>query len=119
MLVQSFWFPHTGCGNGRYLHVNESVYKLGSDRCTELVHIANEAGHEVMSCDNLRLPYRDGCFDAVISIGVIHHLTTPKRRATAVTELARILRPGGKLMMYVWAMEQKHRNVSALIMLAI
>lgn len=87
------------------------MYKLGSDRCDELVGIAGHAGHEVMTCDNLKLPYRDGCFDAVVSIGVIHHLTTPKRRAAAVAELSRILRPGGKLMIYVWAMEQKHRKV--------
>ena len=94
------------------MHINRSVYKLGSDRCEELVGLAAQVGHEVMTCDNLRLPYRDACFDAVVSIGVIHHLTTPKRRAAAVAELARILRPGGKLMIYVWAMEQKHRNVS-------
>ena len=93
------------------MHINRSVYKLGSDHCEELVGLAAQVGHEVMTCDNLRLPYRDGCFDAVVSIGVIHHLTTPKRRAAAVAELARILRPGGKLMIYVWAMEQKHRNV--------
>ncbi len=78
------------------------------------MRIAGRSGHEVMTCDNLRLPYRDACCDAVVSIGVIHHLTTPRRRAAAVTELARILRPGGKLMIYVWAMEQKHRNVSSL-----
>ena len=94
------------------MHINKSVYKLGSDRCEELVGLAAQLGHEVMTCDNLKLPFRDGSFDAVISIGVIHHLTTPKRRAAAVAELARILRPGGKLMIYVWAMEQKHRNVS-------
>ena len=110
-LIFLWLFLLSGCGSGRYLHINKNLYKLGSDFCPELVEIASQAGHNGMVCDNLRLPYRDSCFDAVISIGVIHHFTTPKRRAAAVCELARILRPGGKLMIYVWAMEQKHRKV--------
>ena len=65
----------------------------------------------MLTADNLRLPYRDNIFDAVISIGVIHHLTTRERRIQALKELARILCPGGKLMVYVWAMEQRHRKV--------
>ena len=64
-----------------------------------------------MVCDNLRLPYRDNAFDAVVSIGVIHHLTTQRRRTAAIAEIARVLRPGGRVMFYVWAMEQQHRKV--------
>ncbi len=103
-----------GCGNGKYLHINKELFKLGSDLCSGLVEIAGQQGHEVMKCDNLCLPYRDNCFDAVISIGVIHHLTTKRRRAQALRELARILRPGGKVMIYVWAMEQHKRKVNTL-----
>ena len=54
---------------------------------------------------------RSDFFDAVISIGVIHHFSTEKRRIRAVEELARILKPGGKIMIYVWALEQKLRKV--------
>ena len=104
-----------GCGTGRYMNINNNSFKLGSDHCCHLVDIARDHGHEVMVCDNLRLPYRDNSFDSVISIAVIHHLTTPERRLVAVQELARILRPGGKLMIYVWAMEQRHRKVGATI----
>ena len=50
-------------------------------------------------------------FDAVVSIGVIHHFCSPDRRVRAIRELARIMKPGGKLMLYVWAYEQKHRKV--------
>lgn len=49
-------------------------------------------------------------FDAVISIGVIHHFSTKSRRSIAIKELCRILRPGGKLMIYVWAYEQITRK---------
>lgn len=84
---------------------------MGSDTCLKLVEIAHDRHHEVAVCNNLRLPYRDECFDAVISIGVIHHFASVKRRLRALQELGRILRPGGKMLVYVWAMEQQQRKV--------
>lgn len=57
-----------GCGNGKYLHINRDVFKLGCDVCRPLVDFAWSQGHEVQVCDGLHLPYRDGCFDAVLSI---------------------------------------------------
>ncbi|XP_051896172.1 probable tRNA methyltransferase 9B [Pristis pectinata] len=99
-----------GCGTGKYLSVNSQAYKLGSDYCKPLVEIAKRHGHEVMVCDNLILPYRDQCFNAVISIGVIHHFSTKARRIRAIREMARTLHRGGQMMIYVWAMEQKYRR---------
>ncbi|KAJ8256457.1 hypothetical protein COCON_G00186090 [Conger conger] len=99
-----------GCGNGKYLGINGDVFKLGSDVCRPLVDTARGRGYEVQVCDGLRLPYRHGCFDAVLSIAVIHHLSTKERRVRALREMARVLRVGGRLMVYVWAMEQKRRK---------
>ncbi|XP_006834583.1 PREDICTED: putative methyltransferase KIAA1456 homolog [Chrysochloris asiatica] len=99
-----------GCGTGKYLKVNSQVYTLGCDYCGPLVEIARNRGCEVMVCDNLNLPFRDQGFDAIISIGVIHHFSTKQRRIRAIKEMARVLTPGGQLMIYVWAMEQKNRH---------
>ncbi|XP_003797725.2 probable tRNA methyltransferase 9-like protein isoform X2 [Otolemur garnettii] len=99
-----------GCGTGKYLKVNSQVHILGCDYCEPLVEIARERGCEVMVCDNLNLPFRDQGFDAIISIGVIHHFSTKQRRIRAIKEMARVLVPGGQLMIYVWAMEQKNRH---------
>ncbi|XP_037687198.1 probable tRNA methyltransferase 9B isoform X2 [Choloepus didactylus] len=41
---------------------------------------------------------------------VIHHFSTKQRRIRAIKEMARVLAPGGQLMIYVWAMEQKNRH---------
>ncbi|CAM2095938.1 unnamed protein product [Caretta caretta] len=57
-----------GCGNGKYLHINSQTYKLGCDYCFPLVESARNDGHEVMVCHSLCLPYRNECFDAVLSI---------------------------------------------------
>ncbi|XP_043462164.1 uncharacterized protein LOC122498481 isoform X3 [Leptopilina heterotoma] len=99
-----------GCGNGKYLNVNHSVYKVGVDRCNRLTDIAREKENEVLICDNLSLPFRDESFDAVLSIAVVHHFATTERRVRALKELARVLRIGGRLIISVWAMEQKHRK---------
>ncbi|XP_067324856.1 probable tRNA methyltransferase 9B isoform X1 [Anolis sagrei] len=99
-----------GCGTGKYLGVNSQVYNLGCDYCGPLVEIAKTKGCEVMVCDNLNLPFRGQCFNAVISVGVIHHFSTKQRRIKAIKEMARVLVPGGQMMIYVWAMEQKNRH---------
>lgn len=49
--------------------------------------------------------------DAVLSVAVIHHFSTAGRRIEALRELARVLRIGGKILVSVWAMEQRHRKV--------
>lgn len=67
---------------------------------------------KVLICDNLALPFREDSFDAVLSIAVVHHFATTERRVHALKELARILRIGGRLVISVWAMEQKHRKVN-------
>jgi SAM-dependent methyltransferase len=64
----------------------------------------------VAICDNLELPFRDESFDAVLSLAVVHHFATTERRVGAIRELARILRIGGRVVITVWALEQKHRR---------
>ena len=96
-----------GCGNGKYLGVAHGhAHLLGSDRCVNLVDICREQGYEVAVCDNMTLPYRDNIFDAALSVAVLHHFSTIARRRRAVLELARIVRPGGRLLIQAWAREQ-------------
>ncbi|KAI9033624.1 S-adenosyl-L-methionine-dependent methyltransferase [Phycomyces nitens] len=95
-----------GCGNGKYIGVNPNVLVLGSDRSSNLIKIVNERGLEGMVADGLTLPYRQNAFDFAISIAVIHHFSTPERRRLAIEELLRIVRPGGKILVFVWALEQ-------------
>uniref|UniRef100_A0A8C8RLE7 Probable tRNA methyltransferase 9B n=1 Tax=Pelusios castaneus TaxID=367368 RepID=A0A8C8RLE7_9SAUR len=99
-----------GCGTGKYLKINSQVFNMGCDYCDPLIKIARKKGCEVLVCDNLNLPFRDQCFNAIISIGVVHHFSTKQRRIRAIQEMARVLIPGGQIMIYVWAMEQKNRR---------
>lgn len=56
--------------------------------------------------DALALPFRDNLFDAVLSIAVVHHLASEPRRLQALSELARVLRRGGRALVYVWSFEE-------------
>lgn len=99
-----------GCGNGRYLNAcNPYIFSIGVDRCARLTKEACARG-EVTVCDNLELPFRNETYDAVLSLAVIHHFATTERRINAIRELARILRIGGRVIITVWAFEQKQRR---------
>lgn len=47
--------------------------------------------------DARRLPFDDGCFDAVVSSLVVHNIPDRAGRTDAIREMARMLRPGGRL----------------------
>ncbi|XP_030333688.1 alkylated DNA repair protein alkB homolog 8 isoform X2 [Strigops habroptila] len=99
-----------GCGNGKYLGINKDLYMVGCDRSKNLVDICGEKNLEAFVCDALSVPMRSGSCDACISIAVIHHFSTAERRLATIHELARLLRPGGTALIYVWAMEQEYKN---------
>ncbi|KAJ2886945.1 tRNA methyltransferase, has a role in tRNA modification [Coemansia aciculifera] len=96
-----------GCGNGKYLGVRTGdIFMMGTDRSSSLVDICRSRNFECLVSDGLDLPYRQGAFDFAISIAVIHHFSSEERRKDAVRELLRVIRPGGTVLVFVWALEQ-------------
>ena len=53
---------------------------------------------DVVTGDGRRLPYVDGAFDAVVSSMVVHNVPDSVGRARVIREAARVLRPGGRLV---------------------
>ncbi|MCJ7439059.1 MAG: class I SAM-dependent methyltransferase, partial [Acidimicrobiia bacterium] len=53
---------------------------------------------DVVTGDGRRLPYVDGAFDAVVSSMVVHNISDSVGRAGIIREAARVLRPGGRLV---------------------
>jgi len=97
-----------GCGNGKNLSVNPNVFIIGSDRSTNLTSIASRwQPHSAIVADILELPHQPHSVDFVISIAVIHHLSNSSRRIEAVKSILSTLKPGGKALLYVWALEQE------------
>ncbi|XP_028275349.1 alkylated DNA repair protein alkB homolog 8 isoform X2 [Parambassis ranga] len=99
-----------GCGNGKYLGVNPELIAVGCDRSSALVQICAERDFHVFVSDALSVPLPTASCDACISIAVIHHFSTQERRLAAVRELVRLLKPGGRGLIYVWAYEQEYNK---------
>ena len=53
---------------------------------------------EVKDGDARRLPFADGTFDVVVTKEVLHNIYNAAERDTAVREIARVLKPGGRLL---------------------
>src|SRR5205807_2654746 len=53
----------------------------------------------LVQCDLFRLPFREGAFDRVFSVGVLHHTPDP---AAATRGLASLVAPGGQLSVWVY-----------------
>jgi len=98
-----------GCGMGRYLRIaagRGAAMVIGVD-----LSLAVDAARELTAGlpdvaiargDLLRPPFTAGSFDLIYSIGVIDH--TPAPRA-AFLELARLLRPGGRIAIWIYERE--------------
>lgn len=95
-----------GCGNGKNMGLSHQCFEIGCDASTKLSEVCSNRNIQVLTADCLKLPFRNDCADVVICIAVIHHLSTKARRAKAINEILRVLRHGGKALVYVWAFEQ-------------
>ena len=74
----------------------ENLMKHGEDK--------KNCSFIVGNCINL--PFSDKTFDYVMCIAVIHHLSNEERRLKSINEINRVLKEGGKALIYVWSYEQ-------------
>ncbi len=96
-----------GCGTGRLLKslADAGATQLfGSDLAPRILEVAaaklakTAVNAELRAADaEDRLPWGDECFDVVTLIGVIHHFFRPK---DALSEIHRVLRHGGRLLVF-------------------
>jgi SAM-dependent methyltransferase len=102
--VQGLAVLDLGCGPGLYaqeLLARGARRVVGVDGSTEMLRLASRqvAGPVAFHCQDLQTPLvwaRDGEFDVAVMALVIHHLDD---RVAALREVARVLRPGGRLVL--------------------
>jgi 2-polyprenyl-3-methyl-5-hydroxy-6-metoxy-1,4-benzoquinol methylase len=96
-----------GCGDGRFLAAvarvpNRPGRLVGCDISERILQTAAEAvaregaPAEFVRANLEQLPFPDRSFDRVLSVQVIEHLLDP---AAGIRELARVLQPGGTLVL--------------------
>lgn len=121
-----------GCGAGRHsfeaLRRGASVWSADLDdsvlkdvkAMTGAMYAAGQipdvAGHACVATDALDLPFADGSFDRVIASEVLEHIEDD---ALAMSEIARVLRRGGRVAVTVprfgpeiinWGLSSQYRN---------
>jgi arsenite methyltransferase len=75
----------------------------------------------VITADARALPFDASSFDVVLSSVAIHNIADPAGRALAVSEIARVIRPGGRVLItdighvYDYAKALRHHGVSDVV----
>ncbi|RYJ13277.1 class I SAM-dependent methyltransferase [Halogeometricum borinquense] len=102
-----------GCGNGRHAEVMaehvESVVALDASR--GLLDQARERSAErgfsanLVQGDAASLPLRDDSVSLAVYVATLHHLRPRSARVASLSELARVLAPGGRALVSAWSVE--------------
>lgn len=89
-----------GCGTGELSPVFPDAGYLGLDLSRAYVAYARRRfpRKRFAVCDGSRLSLPDGSFAQVLIFGVLHHMDDPLAR-TVLAETARVLAPGGRLLL--------------------
>lgn len=90
-----------GCNAGVILsEVPDTNVRIGLDRSAAAIQLARTLipSAAIVRGDMLALPYRDGGADVIIYCGMLE-LPPDGRKADAIAEAARVLRPGGRLFL--------------------
>ncbi len=94
-----------GCGSGRWTrYLSGKVGSIDAVDPSEAIFTAAGTHHDLQ---NVRwsqagigaIPFNDGTFDLVVCLGVLHHVP---QTAEAMLELARKVKPGGHMLIYLY-----------------
>ncbi len=107
-----------GCGTGaiaRQISARYGWQVTPTDVSHHALHSAAALGSlRLLQCDTLRLPFPASTFDAVLSLDMLVHLE-PGQESTAFAEFARVLKPGGLLILRAAAFHALRSRHSAYV----
>ena len=100
---------NVGCAHGPdFLPFKQTFELYGVDFSIEMLRFARKYCQKfdftvgLSLADISHLPYADQSFDWAISVATYHHLKGKKASYWALSELRRVLRPGGEAFITVW-----------------
>jgi ubiquinone/menaquinone biosynthesis C-methylase UbiE len=100
---------NVGCGHGADFIPFKDTFELhGIDFSTGMLRQAEKFAAKygltarLVEADARQLPFDEASFDFAIAVAVYHHLEIGDDRLRALTELYRVLRPGGEAFITVW-----------------
>jgi SAM-dependent methyltransferase len=91
-----------GCGTGRWVRrlEEQGLSVVGIDQSSEMLSLARKRGtpSPMIFGEVQNLPFRDESFESVSAVTVIQHIP-PQEQVRALSEMVRVLRPGGYLFL--------------------
>ena len=107
------WQPgrllNIGCAHGPdFLPFSQNFDLYGVDFSTRMLGFARKYSQKFNFTVNLsladvgHLPYHDETFDWAMAVATYHHIKGREERQAALTELKRVLKPGGEAFITVW-----------------
>lgn len=106
-----------GCGYGRILsELREANYThlYGTDSSPKMIErTARELSNVVLAVsDGERIPFENGFFDAVILIAVLTSVIEDEAQLKMISEIKRVLKPGGYIYINDFLLNQDERNIA-------
>lgn len=99
-----------GCGNGRVADLTNEIkaHYTGLDVSAELIAKARtlHPNEEFVVGSMLDTPFEDNQFDHTLLVASFHHIPSEELRVQALTEITRITKPGGYIIMTNWNLHQ-------------
>jgi SAM-dependent methyltransferase len=92
-----------GCGTGQLAAAigSEGFDVFGVDLSASMVARARARGLAgTYAGVTTALPFADNAFDLALTVATLHHLETPERVAATVSEMARVIKPGGFVVLW-------------------
>lgn len=91
-----------GCGTGRLMEALSGYGKVtGIDGSPGMLQVLKQAGRgEAVAAQSWMLPFADGTFDVTYCVAVLHHVADPVLVRKTIQEMARVTRPGGKVVIW-------------------
>ncbi len=98
-----------GCAHGAdFLPFKDNFELYGADFSFQMLGLARKYAAkfkfeaELVLADATYLPYSDDTFDCAIAVAVYHNIRGGKQRRMTISELKRVLKPGGEAFITVW-----------------
>jgi tRNA (uracil-5-)-methyltransferase TRM9 len=112
-----------GAGNGRHVEplAARTDRVLAVDASPELLRVGRDRAadrgyrdrYRPVTADTARLPLASAIVDLAVYVATLHHLPDRRSRVASLSELARVLTPGGRALVSAWSTAHDRFDASA------
>lgn len=97
-----------GCGSGRHFIEEGNLQFYGIDFSEKFLEIAKKKNYiELKKSETNKIPYAKNFFDFALLVRVLHCINSEEKRKETLSEIYRVLKKEGEVLISVWGRGQK------------